>query len=103
VSPANLARVLRAAADECDAIAAEASAERAEWIDQRHSPLGPRRHCKAVQRRVADGSRDAAIVGRRQLLSQSALTEELSRKPSKSPRESVGDQLRAELRLVGRA
>lgn len=103
IAPADLARVLRAAAAECDALAAEASAERATWIDQRQSHLGPRRHCRAVQARIAAGSNDAAIVGRRQLLSQAAHAEELSKSATKpaGAKQSVADELRAELRLVG--
>jgi len=103
MSPADLARVLRAAAAACDALVAEASADRAEWIDQRQSPLGPRRHCRAVRRLVTEGSREAAIVGRRQLLSQAALTAELARPVTKQTvtKPSVADELRAELRLVG--
>jgi hypothetical protein len=100
-----VARVLRVAADACDEIAAEVGAERAEWIDQHRSPLGPRRHCRAVAARVADGSPNAAIIGRRQLLSQEALSEELARgaKPHSTKKPSVADELRAELRLVGGA
>ncbi|HEY2408833.1 MAG TPA: hypothetical protein VGI10_22665 [Polyangiaceae bacterium] len=102
MSPADLARVLRAAAYECDAISAEASAERGTWIDQRRSQLGPRRHCAAVKRRMADGKTDAAIVGRRHLLSQTAHAEELATPTTRERKLSVGDELRAELRLVGK-
>jgi hypothetical protein len=103
VSPCDLARVLRAAADACDEIAAEATAARSDWVDQHQSQLGPRRHCRAVRRRIAAGASDAAIVGRRQLLSQHAHSEELARgaaTPS-SAKPSIADELRAELRLVG--
>jgi hypothetical protein len=106
VSPSALSRVLRAAADACDQIAAEASAERHEWVDQRASLLGPRRHCRAVQARIAAGSGDAAIVGRRQLLSHAAHAAELSRRASRetpTKKLSVAEELRAELRLVGAA
>lgn len=103
ITLSQLARVLRAAADECDAIAAETSAERAEWVDQHRSPLGPRRHCRAVRRLLADGSREAAIIGRRQLLSQSALAEELAnsakQRPEMASPRSVGDELRDALGL----
>lgn len=102
MTPALIARVLRAAADECDRITEEASAELADWIDQSKSALGPRRHCCAVKRRVALGDGSAAIVGRRHLLSQAAFNEELARPAEKKPSElSYGDKLRAKLRLAG--
>jgi hypothetical protein len=47
--------------------------------DQSGSPLGRRRHCSAVRRRIASGESGAAIVGRKHLLSQEALSEELHR------------------------
>jgi len=50
-----------------------------DWVDQKTSPLGPKRHCAAVRRRVAAGSSDAAIVGRRYLLAPAAITDELAR------------------------
>ena len=105
MNPCEFARVLRAAAAECDAIAAEASAERTDWIDQRQSPLGPRRHCRAVAARIASGSPGAVVVGRRQLLSQAALAEDLARGASKKQpaKASIADELRSELRLVGGA
>lgn len=77
------------------------------WVDQSASPLGPRRHRKAVTARVAAGAPGAAKVGRRHLLSKDALSEELSaigkRKPKRAaPAEpSFEAKLRAELRLVG--
>lgn len=49
------------------------------WVDQTTSPLGSRRHCAAVQRRVRSGIAGASVVGRRHLLSNEALAEELSR------------------------
>ncbi len=49
----------------------------AEMIDQTTSPLGARRHCSAVRRRLACGKPGAAIVGRKHLLSSTALDEEL--------------------------
>jgi hypothetical protein len=103
VDVSHLARVLRAAADACDEIAAEATAAHADWIDQRQSQLGPRRHCRAVQRLIAAGSKEAARVGRRQLLSQVAHAEELGKSATKpsGAKSSIADELRAELRLVG--
>ena len=59
-------------------------------IGQEQSLLGRRRHCAAVQRRVAAGLPGAAIVGRKHLLSPEALREELSKQgPQKSPAPSV--------------
>jgi hypothetical protein len=48
-------------------------------ISQAGSPLGSRRHCNAVRRRLASGAHGAAKVGRRYLLTPDALAEELSR------------------------
>src|SRR5690349_1127528 len=78
LSLSSLARILRAAADEAERIASEQSAEQKDWIDQASSPLGRRRHCAAVRRRIASGKGDAAQVGRRFLLSAQALSEELA-------------------------
>lgn len=47
-------------------------------IDQRSSPLGPRRHCAAVRARIAAGKPGASVVGRRFLLSPAALSDELA-------------------------
>lgn len=47
------------------------------YIDQRSSPLGRRKHCAAVRRRVAAGDEGAAIVGRHFMLSPDALRDEL--------------------------
>lgn len=104
MTPALMARVLRAAADECDAIEAEQQQARASWIDQRRSPLGAKRHCAAVRRLLADGLPGAAVVGRKHMLSAEALEAELQR-TSNRPRKPAGvaDELRAELRLVGGA
>lgn len=48
------------------------------WIDQKHSPIGRRRHVMAVRRRVqTEGAgRSAAIIGRRYLLRLDALADE---------------------------
>jgi hypothetical protein len=82
-------------------------------IDQSKSPLGRRRHCYAVRRRISEHQPGAAVVGRRHLLTQEALTEELSRlgfgdrrpttgraSPTPSKGESVADKLRRELGLL---
>lgn len=46
------------------------------WIDQRHSPLGSRVHIDAVKRRIAEGRGDAAVCGRRALLTIDAIADE---------------------------
>jgi hypothetical protein len=53
-------------------------------IDQNASPLGTRRHCAATTRRMARGQPGAAKVGRRYLLSQEALGDELARMSRRS-------------------
>jgi len=49
--------------------------------DQRHSALGPRRHCLAVRRRLQLDAHDptAKIIGDRYLLTPDAILEELDR------------------------
>lgn len=98
------ARVLRVAADECDAIAAEQRQQKHDWIDQHKSALQSKRHCAAVRRLIEAGEPGAARVGRRHLLSAEAYAQELQRVSSKSRKvkpASVADELRAELKLVG--
>lgn len=95
---AGLARVLRAAADECDAIARESAQDRREWVSQSESPLGPRRHIAAVRRRLSAGNDGAGQSGRKYLLSPEAIAEELGR-PAETKSDEVSD-LRAELSLV---
>lgn len=51
------------------------------FIDQSSSPLGARRHCAAVRRRIGRGETGAAVVGRRHLLSADALAQELGERP----------------------
>lgn len=48
-----------------------------EWIAQQGSPLGNRRHCAIVRRRVARGDLGAVIDRKRFLLSREALREEM--------------------------
>jgi len=98
-----LARVLRAAATECDVIAAERAAQRRDWISQADSPIGRKRHCAAVRRRLEQGMDGAAIVGRRHLLSASALSEELTgaRPTKREAGPDIATRLREGLRLVG--
>jgi hypothetical protein len=78
-------------------------------VAQATSPLGPRRHCSAVRRRLARGEPGASIVGRQHLLSAAALQEELERtsavraEPKAPGGESVADQLRRELGLLPKA
>ena len=64
------------------AVVAEMRAEGAttdEWLDQHHSYLTVRQHCRAVRLRRAEGKPGAAIQGRRYLLSREALREEMTR------------------------
>lgn len=75
------------------------------WIDQGSSPLGPRRHCAAVRRRIATKAHGAAIIGRRLILSEQALGEELAaveqRPRTKKPKEpSPAEAMRHELELI---
>jgi hypothetical protein len=59
-------------------------------VAQRGSPLGPRRHRAAVERRMKNGEGGAAIVGKRHYyLTHQALQEELGVQPppSDSPHE----------------
>jgi hypothetical protein len=98
------ARADRARADEWERIADEAKAERRDWQAQTGSPLGPRRHCAAVDRRIAAGAPGAARVGRRALLSPEALREELeavSKKPKQSKPETTSQRIERRLGLVG--
>jgi hypothetical protein len=70
-----------------DRIVAKLTAgERSDMVDQVASPLGRRRHCAAVRRRVEAGDEGAAIVGRRHLLSKKALGEELATTSTKRKR-----------------
>jgi hypothetical protein len=55
-----------------------ASAGQDGLVDQRRTPLGPRRHADAVKRRLARGEPGASKVGRRYLLTPDALQEELA-------------------------
>jgi hypothetical protein len=50
-----------------------------EWVLQKGSPLGNRKHCAAVRRRLANSEGGAAIRGKRFLLTTRALAEELDR------------------------
>lgn len=103
-SHAEVAAALRvlAAWFESQASNADAPAPRAEWIDQKASPLGRRRHINAVRRLVAEGADGARVVGRRYLLSANAIDAELGRVTRNAPVRStppapVVDEL-AELR-----
>lgn len=51
------------------------------WRDQRKSPLGSRRHCSAVRRRLTENPNDpsAKMIGDRFLLTPDAVAEELTR------------------------
>jgi hypothetical protein len=77
-----------------------------DMVDQVRSPLGRRRHCAAVRRRLARGEAGAAVVGRAHMLSPEALSEELGRASSRGapsptpPAHSVRAELEHELRLA---
>ena len=76
-------------------------------LDQAGSPLGNRRHCSAVKRRLNGGEGGAAIVGRRHLLTPEALNDELERLSGRKgkalkPPINVRAELLQELRLVRR-
>lgn len=103
MTPSDLARILRAAADEADRIADEHRAERREWVDQVTSPLGCRRHVAAVRRRVTVGAPGAALVGRRALLSSEALADELaalSTRATPAKPETGAERMRRRLGLI---
>jgi len=59
--------------------------EGSETIDQHDSALGPRRHCAAVRRRMAEGKEGAWRVKRDFLLSAEAYREELERCGKEEP------------------
>lgn len=81
-------------------------------VDQAGSPLGNRRHCAAVKRRISHGEPGASIVGRAHWLTLEALSEELGRAtrgkapkapqgaPSGAPQGSIRAELQRELQLV---
>jgi hypothetical protein len=114
VTLTQLAQVLRAAAAEAERLDAEQrGGQQRDWVDQKRSPLGNRRHCAAVRRLVEQGDAGASVVGRRCLLSPSALQAELAATTGAARRhgearsagagqpESVAETIRRELRLVG--
>lgn len=72
-----------------------------ELVSQTDSPLGPRRHCAAVRRRMGAGEGGASKVGRRYLLTREALAEELHRlgqsEPQPRPEPDADEQLAQEL------
>lgn len=59
-----------------------------DMIDQSASPLGNRRHCTAVQRRIAKGLPGASIVGRKHYLTPEALQAELAQASPRKPRKT---------------
>lgn len=76
-----------------------------EWVSQVDSPLGNRRHCAAVRRRIERGAVDASIVGttsnRRFLLTREALNEELMgicKPPVKATRVEVDPEPKTSVR-----
>ena len=98
---ATLAEILDAAAARARELDAADRAERRDWTDQASSPLGRRRHVAAVRRRVAAGDDGAAMIGRRALLNDCALSEEMAATRPKAKRpEGTGERIRARLGLV---
>jgi hypothetical protein len=82
-------------------------------VDQSESPLGPHRHCAAVRRRIAQKEGGANRLGKKYLLTQAALQEELMAGKPASPGAkgrphsaevsapgSLKDNLREQLRRV---
>lgn len=96
---AGIARILRAAADEAEAIAREDSAERRDWIAQADSPLGPRRHISAARRRLSAGLDGVSNVGRKWLLSPEALRDEMGRLDSRVESAKQDPELEADAEL----
>ena len=67
-------------------------------VDQRSSPLGPKRHAAACRRRMREDLPGASKVGRRWLMTRSALNEELAATGRAAPAErDAADLLRADL------
>ncbi len=97
------ATALEAQAATLRALAEQLATPTVDMLDQRHSPLGKRRHCAAVRRRIDDGQFGANIVGRKHLLSPDALAEEMAalnpaptRVQSNTTAPSIAEQLAAE-------
>lgn len=55
------------------------------WVDQRHSPLRSRKHCAATRRLVAEGDPRAFVNGRRHLMTEEAVAEEMARLTPPAP------------------
>lgn len=64
-----------------------------DMVDQRRSPLGPRKHCAAVRRMAAEGDTRAYKRGKLYMMSREALLEEMAREsiPANAVPESVED------------
>jgi hypothetical protein len=67
-----------------------------ELVPEQTSPLGSRRHCAAVKRRMSAGEHGACIVGNVFLLSRAALAEELATLPPRMSRKKL-DALQREI------
>lgn len=85
-------------------VAALLSAPAPALVDQRQSPLGPRRHAALCRRLMAAGDARASKVGRRWLVTQDAIAEELARlgraaPPSTAP--ATDDDLDAVAKRLG--
>jgi hypothetical protein len=72
-------------------VASELRGEDPSWVDQAHSALTPRIHIAAAKRRLAEASAQGVsprflgvdVRGRRYLLSQEAMAEEVGRREAK--------------------
>lgn len=73
------------------------------FVDQRSSPLGRRRHCAAARRLIAEGDGRAFISGRRHLLTEDAVAEELARLSLVPANEAEGESESAYERAMARA
>jgi hypothetical protein len=97
-----LAEILEAAARRARELDAQERAALRDWIPQQKSPLGPRRHVRVVRSRIARGGDGAVMLGRRALLSPSALEAELNALTEKRPKLAKGDPTSTAQRLERR-
>jgi hypothetical protein len=82
-----------------DRVVRKLMAGQSDHVNQAASPLGPRKHCAAVRRRLEAGEDGAAVVGRLHLLSRAALADELARAaPKRTPTREPRPDLLTEYR-----
>jgi hypothetical protein len=89
-----------------DRLAARLEQRRAREVSQKDSPLGPRRHRAAVNRRLANKEGGAGKVGRNHYLTPEAVREELARdassaSPAPAARPAQDDKPRTRKRELG--